>query len=85
MKDPMIVLAIMAAGGVMLSCSANAPRSDHSEEYSPSAGSGPDPHGATLNPIRYGYRGGPYTSFGRPKPKNNSVPSGQDRSPVFPM
>jgi len=82
-KELMIALAIMAAGGV-LSCS-NDPHSDHPEEDGPSAESGTDPHGATLNPIRYGYRGGPYTSFGRPKPKNNSVPSGQDRSPVVPM
>ena len=74
MKDPLAALAVIAATGTMLSCSARIPDNDRPEDFGSSAGSGRELHGGTLYPIRYGYRGGPYTSFGKPRLKNNPAP-----------
>jgi hypothetical protein len=46
-----------------------------------SAGNGQNQHGASLYPIRYGYRGGPYTDDGKPRPRTD--PS--EASPSAPM
>ena len=69
MRDRLAALAVVAAAGAILSCSnAGAPDIDSQQDRGSSAGNGQDQPGATLHPIRYGYRGGPYTSGGKPRP-----------------
>jgi len=69
MRDRLAALAAVAAAGAILSCSnAGTPDIDSQQDRGSSAGKGQDQPGATLYPIRYGYRGGPYTSGGKPRP-----------------
>src|SRR5215469_12424164 len=70
LKDRLAALAVVAAAGTILSCAnANTPVSDSQQDRGSSAGNGQDQPGAALYPIRYGYRGGPYTSGGKPRAK----------------
>jgi len=70
MRDRLAALAAVAAAGAILSCSnTGAPDIDSQQDRGSSFGNGQDQPGATLHPIRYGYRGGPYTSGGKSRPK----------------
>ena len=72
MRDRLAALAVVAVAGAILSCSnAGAPDIDSQQNRGSSAGNGQDQPGATLYPIRYGYRGGPYTSGGKPRQKTD--------------
>jgi len=69
MKDRLAALAVVAAAGTILSCADGPPNSDDQQDRGSSGGNGQNQLGPTVYPIRYGYRGGPYTSGGRPRPK----------------
>jgi len=67
-KDRLAALAVIVAAGTILSCAnAGAPDSDSPQDRGSSARNGQDQPG--VYPIRYGYRGGPYTSGGKPRAK----------------
>src|SRR5215813_1943447 len=58
LRDRLAALAVVAAAGTVLSCAnAGAPDSDGQQDRGSSAGKGQDQPGATLYPIRCGYRG----------------------------
>jgi len=72
MRDRLAALAVIAAAAAILSCSnAGTPDIDSQQDRGSSAGKGQDLPGTTLYPIRYGYRGGPYTSGGKPRQKTD--------------
>ena len=79
------VLVLLAMTGTMLGCGGAAtPANERPPEKDPSAGNLGDQRGNTaLHPVRYGYRGGPYTSGGKPRPKvsSNEVSAQRGASP----
>src|SRR5262245_42913752 len=80
MRNRLAALAAVAAAGAILSCSnTGVPAIDSQQDRG--AGNGQDQPGATLYPIRYGYRGGPYTSGGKPRPKTGPG----EATPTAPM
>ena len=82
MRHRLAALAVVAAAGAILSCSnAGAPAIDSQQDRGSYTGNGQDQPGATLYPIRYGYRGGPYTSGGKPRPKTGPG----EATPTAPM
>jgi len=70
MTDRLAALAVVAAAGTILNCSnAGAPDIESQQDCGSSAGNGQNQNGTSLYAIRYGYRGGPYTSGGKRRPK----------------
>jgi hypothetical protein len=51
--------ALVAAAGTMLGCSVRVSDDNRATDQGFTAGDVSNAHGATLYPIRYGYRGGP--------------------------
>ena len=74
MKDQLAAFALMAAAGTIVSCSARVSDRDPRDQGS-TAMDGSGVSNAALYAIRYGFRGGPYTYNGKPRPKSNAAPA----------
>ena len=79
-KDRVAAFALVAAAGTVMSCSARV--SDDSRLTDQGFAKGASEARGGLYPIRYGYRGGPYTHNGKPRPKTDAGLTREDVPPA---